>query len=102
MSELFSCKKTNKYILFACEDSSCDWYLNSHQFCNCTFIAAYFGPFTNSEVGAMIGLSGERVRQIEEHAIEKLKRMKERGRIVEPVIEEEPEFILPEYPTNLF
>jgi hypothetical protein len=50
----------------------------------------------------MIGLSGERVRQIEEYAIEKLKRMKERGRIVEPVIEEDLEFILPEYPTNLF
>lgn len=103
MSELFTCKQTNRYILFPCRNANCNWYLHSEQFCNCTFIAAYFGPFTLLEVGIMMNLSRERVRQIEENALAKLKRLKEQGVITEPVLtKEDNEYELSEYLSNLF
>jgi hypothetical protein len=79
MSCLFVCRKTNNYVLSICGDDKCDWFISCEKFCNCTFVAAHFGPFSNAEIGAMMNVTGERIRQIEMRTIEKLKVMKENG-----------------------
>ena len=40
---------------------------------DCALAVANEGPRTLDEVAAVLGMSGERVRQIEEHALAKLK-----------------------------
>ncbi|HKO52723.1 MAG TPA: sigma factor-like helix-turn-helix DNA-binding protein [Polyangiaceae bacterium] len=40
---------------------------------DCAIDVANEGPHTQDEVGAFLGVSGERVRQIEEQAFEQLK-----------------------------
>lgn len=47
---------------------------------NCSFLAAQASEHTLSEIGRMMGISRERVRQIESIAIKKLKvRLEKRG-----------------------
>jgi hypothetical protein len=86
---LFTCRKTNGYILAACRRANCEWFIECDRFCNCTFIAAYFGPFSNADIGLIMNLTGERVRQIEYSAIQKLSTMHENGEI-EPIEFDDP------------
>lgn len=79
MSFLFTCRNTNNYILAICDQKECDWFIDCRKFCNCTFVASHYGPFSNAEVGLMMNLTGERVRQIERKTLLKLKDMKEQG-----------------------
>lgn len=86
---LFTCKQTNKYILKRCSCPTCEWYIKCSKFCDCSIIAAHFGPFSNADIGSMMEITGERVRQIESSAIQKLIKMCSNGEI-EPIEFEDP------------
>lgn len=66
--------------IFGCTDRDCAWRVNSSAYKNCSFLAAQVRDHTLTEIGDMMGISRERVRQIEVIAIRKLRasfRMKE-------------------------
>lgn len=76
---LFICKRTNEYILKRCSYPMCVWYIKCSKFCDCSIVAAHFGPFSNADIGSMMCITRERVRQIESSAIRKLSVMVEKG-----------------------
>lgn len=51
----------------------CPWWVDGSSYKNCSFLAAEAGDHTLAEIGNMIGVSRERVRQIENSAIKKLR-----------------------------
>ena len=85
------CKKTRCPIKEICPDTTCVWYLKSEKYYNCTWVACNFGPFTLEQVGEMMGITRERVRQIEAKALKKLEKRGRRQRLQDFVIEEEKE-----------
>jgi hypothetical protein len=72
----FKCKKRRHYISEICQDTICEWSLKNESFFNCTWVACNFGPFTLEEVGLMMGVTRERIRQIEAKALIKLQHKK--------------------------
>lgn len=72
----YKCKKNNCNIIEICQDATCAWRVKNESFFNCTWVACNFGPFTLEEVGRMMGVTRERIRQIEAKAINKLKHKK--------------------------
>jgi hypothetical protein len=97
MSHLFFCKKSNKSILKACVKEDCEWFIHCTQFCNCTFVAASFGPFSNTEIGIMMHYSGEWVRQIEQTTLKRLKEMKIQGTLPGLELNDEEDQIFPDF-----
>ena len=85
------CKKTRCPIKEVCSDNKCDWYIKNEKHYNCTWVACNFGPFTLEQVGEMMGITRERVRQIEAKALKKLEKRGRRQRLQDFVIEEEKE-----------
>jgi len=77
----FKCKKTGQWITLECEDLACEWRLKNPAFYNCTWVACNFGPFTLEEVGEMMGVTRERIRQIEAKALKKLQHKKRRDQL---------------------
>jgi len=75
MNKIIRCKKTNNFILYPCEDRGCDWFIKKKSFCNCSIVAENYGPFNLEEVGKMMGVTHEWVRQIEKEALKKLKEL---------------------------
>ena len=73
MINLYTCKKKMILINEICTDSTCEWRLKNESFLNCTWVACNYGPFTLEEVGDMMGVTRERIRQIEEKALLKLR-----------------------------
>lgn len=61
-------------------ETACPWYVESDDYLGCCFLAAEAGEHTLAEIGDMLSISRERVRQIENAAIRKLKsKLRTRG-----------------------
>ena len=86
---LYKCKKTSTFITEPCNDKTCEWWLNNETFCNCTWVACNYGPFTLEEVGEMMGVTRERIRQIEAKALRKLQHKKRRDQLKDFVTAED-------------
>jgi len=78
MIHIYKCKKSSILIDAICIDTTCEWRLKSDEFLNCTWVACNYGPFTLEEVGNMMGVTRERIRQIEAKAVKKLQHKKRR------------------------
>lgn len=76
MIHIYTCKKNSMLIDEICIDTTCEWRLKSEGFLNCTWVACNYGPFTLEEVGNMMGVTRERIRQIEAKALKKLQHKK--------------------------
>lgn len=76
MIHIYTCKKSSTLIDGICIDSTCEWRLKNEAFLNCTWVACHYGPFTLEEVGNMMGVTRERIRQIEAKALKKLQHKK--------------------------
>ena len=74
---MYKCKKKAILITEPCPDTVCEWWLKNDMFCNCTWVACNYGPFTLEEVGEMMGVTRERIRQIEARTLAKLKAIRE-------------------------
>ena len=73
MVNTYRCKKTGLLIKDICKEKSCEWGLDKEVFFNCSWVACNYGPFTLEEVGEMMGVTRERIRQIEAKALRKLR-----------------------------
>jgi hypothetical protein len=78
MINIYKCKKNSILIDAICIDTTCEWRLKNESFLNCTWVACNYGPFTLEEVGNMMGVTRERIRQIEAKAVKKLQHKKRR------------------------
>ena len=81
VNSLYKCKKRGHVITEICQDTTCEWRLKNESFFNCTWVACNFGPFTLEEVGEMMGVTRERIRQIEAKALKKLQHKKRRDQL---------------------
>ena len=72
----YRCKKRGYLIFEVCQEMTCEWRLKNETFLNCTWVACNYGPFTLEEVGEMMGVTRERIRQIEAKALKKLQHKK--------------------------
>lgn len=81
LNNLYKCRKAGIFIEEICMDATCEWRLKNEAFLNCTWVACNFGPFTLEEVGEMMGVTRERIRQIEAKALKKLQHKKRRDQL---------------------
>jgi len=81
LTNFYRCKKKGHLITEICNDTQCEWRLKNEQYYNCTWVACNFGPFTLEEVGEMMGVTRERIRQIEAKALKKLQHKKRRDQL---------------------
>lgn len=81
MNPYYKCVKKGGSVTEICRDSTCEWLLKNEAFLNCTWVACNFGPFTLEEVGAMTGVTHERIRQIEDKALKKLQQKKRKKQL---------------------
>ena len=69
-----------------CDMKSCRWYVRNTYYNNCAWVGYEMGNHTLEEVGFMLGVTRERVRQIEAKALRKL-RHKSRSQMLKPFAE---------------
>jgi len=81
VTNYYRCKKKNHLIMEICREHTCEWFIKNENFYNCTWVACNFGPFTLEEVGDMMGVTRERIRQIEAKALKKLQHKKRRDHL---------------------
>ena len=70
-----------------CDRTSCRWYVRNMYYNNCAWVGYEMGNHTLEEVGFMLGVTRERVRQIEAKALRKL-RHKSRSQMLRPFAED--------------
>jgi hypothetical protein len=78
---MYKCRKKGNLINEVCIEVTCEWHLKNESLFNCTWVACNFGPFTLEEVGEMMGVTRERIRQIEAKALKKLQHKKRRDQL---------------------
>jgi hypothetical protein len=83
LNPYYKCKKKGVSVTEICQDRFCEWFLKNEAFFNCTWVACNFGPFTLEEVGGMMGVTRERIRQIEAKAIKRLQQKKRREQLLD-------------------
>jgi hypothetical protein len=81
LTKTYKCKKRGTLVEEICQDTACEWRLKNEGFLNCTWVACNYGPFTLEEVGEMMGVTRERIRQIEAKALKKLQHKKRRDQL---------------------
>jgi len=81
LAPYYHCKKNGVSFAEICRDTECPWFLNRETFLNCTWVACNFGPFTLEEIGSMMGITRERVRQIQVKALKRLQHRKRKERL---------------------
>jgi hypothetical protein len=69
-----------------CDRTTCKWYVRNMYYNNCAWVGYEMGNHTLEEVGFMLGVTRERVRQIEAKALRKL-RHKSRSQMLKPFSE---------------
>ena len=69
-----------------CDRTTCKWFVRNTYYNNCAWIGYEMGNHTLEEVGFMLGVTRERVRQIEAKALRKL-RHKSRSQMLKPFAE---------------
>lgn len=83
MIHLYKCRKDSRFIDKICINTACEWRVKNEAFLNCTWVACNYGPFTLEEVGNMMGVTRERIRQIEAKALKKLQHKKRREVLID-------------------
>lgn len=68
---------SSSWPTMSCLKRDCPWWVIGPQYNNCSFLAAEIGGHTLEEIGNMLGVSRERVRQIEDLALKKLRKRSE-------------------------
>jgi len=81
LSSYYNCRKLGILFDDICWDSTCPWFLHAEKFLNCTWVACNFGPFTLEEIGNMMGITRERVRQIEVKALKRMQHKKRKEKL---------------------
>jgi len=79
----YKCRKNGSFIAEICVNTACEWRVKNEAFLNCTWVACDHGPFTLEEVGNMMGVTRERIRQIEAKALQKLQHKKRRDVLID-------------------
>lgn len=72
MPSIYRCRADSHLIKEECGKSNCVWWIDFDKYLNCTWVACNFGPFSYSVVGKMLGVTSERIRQIESKALKKI------------------------------
>lgn len=74
-----------------CDRTTCKWFVRNMYYNNCAWVGYEMGNHTLEEVGFMLGVTRERVRQIEAKALRKL-RHKSRSQMLKPFAEDLTDF----------
>jgi hypothetical protein len=74
-----------------CDRTACRWYVRNMYYNNCAWVGYEMGNHTLEEVGFMLGVTRERVRQIEAKALRKL-RHKSRSQMLKPFAEDRTDY----------
>ena len=77
----YHCRKKGGLFTEICWDCTCAWFIRREVYLNCTWVACNFGPFTLEEIGSMMGITRERVRQIEVKALKRLQYRKRKEKL---------------------
>jgi hypothetical protein len=67
-----TCFNAHKECGVSCRRTSCDHWISSDKFSNCTILAAKQGPMTLQEIGEIFDVTRMRICQIEKSVMRKM------------------------------